>query len=360
MKARLLLGGYLLFSAFVVQASERWFEIEMIIFERAPDSQLQEQFPEQVTPIRLGRNIDLVTPKFAPSIAALLPSLTLCYDNAALNQSIANASQAWQAGFKLFCHQETQPLAWQRKSIFPEFLLNTIVPLPNRIAPQLSGSGMFKGVPYLAESTAFGLTEVAERLRRQRQHQVLLHTVWRQAPVTERRAIPSRWFAGENFTERFDYWGQPNEQSSPTTNPINNSATALTEINSVDVLEQIASRRAQLAAGVTLDQPTTAANETNANQNQVNLPNDVWQLDGLFKLHLDHYLFVNTDFNLRRLVGESLHSINVKQSRRVISGEIHYLDHPHLGIILQIRRFTPPAPEVVENSLATLAPSPIQ
>lgn len=359
MKARLLLGGYLLFSAFVVQASERWFEIEMIIFERAPDSQLQEQFPEHVTPIRLGRNIDLVTPKFAPAITSLVTNLTPCYDNTVDVQNIANANQTWQAGFKLFCHQESQPLAWQRKSIFPEFLLNTIVPLPNRIAPQLSGSGMFKGVPYLAESTAFGLTEMAEQLRRQRQLQVLLHTVWRQAPVTERRAIPSRWFAGENFTERFDYWGQPKQQSSPTTNPINTSVTTLTETTSVDMLEQIASRRAQLAAGVTLDQPTTAANETNANQNQVNLPSDVWQLDGLFKLHLDHYLFVNTDFNLRRLVGESLHSINVKQSRRVISGEIHYLDHPHLGIVLQIRRFTPPEPEESADDLAISTMPPI-
>lgn len=359
MKARLLLSGYLFLNSFVVQASDRWFEIEMIIFERAPDSQLQEQFPEQVTPIRLGRNIDLVTPQFAPSISALVASLTPCYDNAAANQSIANTSQAWQAGFKLFCQQESQPLAWQRQSIFPELWLNTKAPMPARILPTLSGAGKFTGVPYLAESAAFSLNEVAERLRRQRQHQVLLHTVWRQAAVSERRAIPSRWFAGENFTERFNYWGQTKQQSFPITTVITSSSTALTEVNSVDVLEQIASRRAQLAAGVTLDQPTTAANETNANQNQVNLPNDVWQLDGLFKLHLDHYLFVNTDFNLRRLVGESLHSINVKQSRRVISGEIHYLDHPHLGIVLQIRRFAPPEPEKAKNDLTISTMPPI-
>jgi hypothetical protein len=65
------------------------------------------------------------------------------------------------------------------------------------------------------------------------------------------------------------------------------------------------------------------------------------QLDGLFKLHLDHYLFVNTEFNLRVENAGQLDTVYVRQSRRVISGEVHYLDHPHLGIVLQIRRFEP-------------------
>lgn len=347
MKARLLLTGCLLFNSLLLHASERWFEIEMIIFERTPDAQLQERFPEQVIPIRLGRNIDLLTPKFNPGILPLVLSLESCVPDAVSTHTNSLFTENWRAPSQVLCHQETQPVAWQRQSLFPEMLLNIQAPWPSRLAPLISGSGEFQGVPYLAEASAFSLTDVANRLRRQRQHQLLLHTVWRQAPVTERRAIPSRWFAGENFSQRFDYWGQPKTQQI-TPSLITPSQVAETE-TAVDLLEQIASRRQQLAAGVTLDQPQTTASDTTTQQNQANLPNEVWQLDGLFKLHLDHYLFVNTDFNLRQLVGNTLHSINVKQSRRVISGEIHYLDHPKLGIVLQIRRFNPTAAPLTDD-----------
>lgn len=343
MKARLLLTGCLLFNSFMIHASERWFEIEMIIFERTPDSQLQEHFPTQVTPIRLGRHIDLVTPLFSPEILPLLLSLESCAPNPVTSSVSSSFQLGWRAPNQLFCHQETQPLAWQKQSLFPAIRLNRQAPYPKQIAPMLTGTTPFNGVPYLAETSALSLTEVANRLRRQRQHQVLLHTAWRQAPVTERRAIPSRWFAGENYSARFDYWGQAKPLLNHTNTSQADNLTAVTAAANANVLEQIASRRQQLAAGVSLDQPATTAGETTVSQSQANLPEEVWQLDGLFKLHLDHYLFVNTDFNLRRVVGDTLKSVNIKQSRRVISGEIHYLDHPKLGIVLQIRRFNPTA-----------------
>ena len=34
--------------------------------------------------------------------------------------------------------------------------------------------------------------------------------------------------------------------------------------------------------------------------------------------------------------------IAVKQSARLTLGQIHYLDHPRLGVIIQVKRFTPP------------------
>ncbi len=44
--------------------------------------------------------------------------------------------------------------------------------------------------------------------------------------------------------------------------------------------------------------------------------------------------------------------ISFKQDRRVITGEIHYFDHPHIGMVVQIRRFDPskPADEAVSQS----------
>ena len=38
-------------------------------------------------------------------------------------------------------------------------------------------------------------------------------------------------------------------------------------------------------------------------------------------------------------------AIRFKQDRRVISGEVHYFDHPYMGMIVQIRPYTKPEPE---------------
>ena len=41
-----------------------------------------------------------------------------------------------------------------------------------------------------------------------------------------------------------------------------------------------------------------------------------------------------------------LKTIRFEQNRRVISKEIHYFDHPYMGMIVQIRPFNVPEPEV--------------
>jgi len=87
----------------------------------------------------------------------------------------------------------------------------------------------------------------------------------------------------------------------------------------------------------------------------------------LFRVHLSHYLYITADFNISSLTGAELatkklttnnlsqaagsqsdeqpwHSIPFSQNRRVISGEVHYFDHPYMGMIVQIRRYKKPDP----------------
>ena len=45
-----------------------------------------------------------------------------------------------------------------------------------------------------------------------------------------------------------------------------------------------------------------------------------------------------------------LKPIRFQQNRRVISGEIHYFDHPYMGMIVQIRRHKRPEPEAEISS----------
>jgi len=122
----------------------------------------------------------------------------------------------------------------------------------------------------------------------------------------------------------------------------------------------------QLSTNITDLQPSTT-NEKDKSLNSITPPSQPWSLDGLFKIHLDHYLYINTELNIieasaiakgdnkQNTTAEKTNKnqvISFKQDRRVISGEIHYFDHPHIGMVVQIRRFDPtkPADEAVSQS----------
>lgn len=107
---------------------------------------------------------------------------------------------------------------------------------------------------------------------------------------------------------------------------------------------------------------------------------DKWAIDGNFKIYLNHYLFIDSQFIVtqktvqKKIQGQpaAVQNSNILESengveiidlnreadtlsnspqimikealfdqrRRLRSGEIHYLDHPLMGIIVQIRKIT--------------------
>ena len=114
---------------------------------------------------------------------------------------------------------------------------------------------------------------------------------------------------------------------------------------------------------------------------------DKWAIDGNFKIYLDRYLFIDSQLLVRQETTQDIISAAVKpqeqefevldsendvqvikqnenlepaevkqktvinevlfdQNRRLRSGEIHYFDHPLMGMIVQIRKI--PAQELVE------------
>jgi hypothetical protein len=81
-------------------------------------------------------------------------------------------------------------------------------------------------------------------------------------------------------------------------------------------------------------------------------PLQPWEIDGFFKVHLDHYLYINSEFSIIDIAQgtEADNTVSFKQNRRVISGEIHYFDHPNIGMIVQIRRFDPTKPAAIAVS----------
>lgn len=141
---------------------------------------------------------------------------------------------------------------------------------------------------------------------------------------------------------------------------------------SIDTEEVIKAIVAQLSADINQQQRRQLTANDEQEKPVATPPRQPWYLDGLFKIHLEHYLYINSEFNMVEtsnqpslLAGNADNSNNVgsaaesknkiisfKQSRRVITGEIHYFDHPYIGMIVQIRRFDPskPAKQAVTQS----------
>jgi hypothetical protein len=82
------------------------------------------------------------------------------------------------------------------------------------------------------------------------------------------------------------------------------------------------------------------------------LINDVWELDGKVKVYLNYinrvpYLHIDSEFGFNELQLNSFGDAEIeqypfKQRRRVISKQIHYFDHPKIGIIIRLERYEQP------------------
>lgn len=134
--------------------------------------------------------------------------------------------------------------------------------------------------------------------------------------------------------------------------------------------EQISHVVAQLSADINKQQSRQLSGIDDQENQAATQPLQPWYLDGLFKvhLHLDNRLYINSEFNMLESANESSviatsadqnakadtknKVISFKQDRRVITGEIHYFDHPLIGMVVQIRRFDPtkPASEAVTQA----------
>ncbi len=123
----------------------------------------------------------------------------------------------------------------------------------------------------------------------------------------------------------------------------------------------------------TLDAPELALNEIDEQVSIISEPPEApvqpWSLDGFFKVNLNYYLYITADFTVmnmslaekasqalrlsalgdniteQTLANEKVYKpIRFQQNRRVISGEVHYFDHPYIGMIVQIRKHKRPLP----------------
>lgn len=178
----------------------------------------------------------------------------------------------------------------------------------------------------LLDEKNFKLNTEAERVNRSSHYELLYHTGWRQPGLPSDKAIAVR--IGRSFTD------------SPF-------------IDTVEVIRglSIAEQRVPQAEYL----PATHPPQVNGRQ-----------LDGTVKLILARYLHIETDLvylvpNERGHVpatapdanadhvqnGPDYYLLQMNESRRMRSNEVHYLDHPMFGVIAKV---TPYKPEVAPEA----------
>lgn len=253
--------------------------------------------------------------------------------------------------------------------------------------------------PYLINKDSLLLGDMITRLRWSKNFRPLMHLGWRQIGITRTKAVPMQFFAGQhlqnNYQQALNGYQQAlvlqeNEvvkanlmQMATTEQPVDNEQVENNEELISSSSEQVFSAKLaalinqaqqldssdteslinQLGQGIELNLATESSTDVSsdmANPQSLLLaplpPVQPWELAGLFKVHLDHYLYITADFNIAvedTSVGENTKQtalpqykqVNFSQNRRVISGEVHYFDHPYIGMIVQIRRFDPTKPD---------------
>ncbi len=238
--------------------------------------------------------------------------------------------------------------------------------------------------PYLNSADSLQLTDIFQQLKRSRDFKPVLHLGWRLAPENRFKSKPLHLFAGENLALNYqqqlaqyqqsimlqrlqqnsEHYTENAEDEMPadlTSTEQQSSEKLANIINQLISANQPLTPNAVLALTAEDKTPLSLRQTKDKTENlmfaaPVKPPQD-WAIEGFFKVHLNHYLFITADFSLANNqqkmtplkvnitdspADEAWQIIPFSQNRRVISGEIHYFDHPYLGMIVQIRRFEQP------------------
>jgi len=332
-----------------------WYEIELIAFSRSTDNSLKEQFEAPVAALKTSNAMDLMRPLVQPAVADLIKAIPACTPPSQAETTLSapapaqpvSATVQQQVQQLLTEHQQNkqpEPVVAEDSldvQLEPEPVVASLFQLnfqncqmeqwdldgqlisrplsaeelalqlaaPAQIPVTFTGDGIAKNTAYLVGPNDLQLKNLAYQLQREAGKQLLLHTAWRQ-PLVSGRNSRSHWYAGS-------YHADENTDAGQT----------------VDLMQQVQQQLAAVQQG----------------QSSLQLWFSPWQFDSLVQLRLGRFIQFDGTFYLRQSEDTKQPAqLAIKQSARLTLGQIHYLDHPRLGVIIQVKRFTPP-----ESAVAT-------
>lgn len=257
--------------------AERWFEVEVLIFKQRPAPYLQEDFSLKHKAIADKNTLDLLTPLYTEQA----------------KQACIDGDERFQTRSFTDSLVDINP----QSSVCDESIdyLQSYDELP--VTPLVETQEAMEQTYLLSSEQLQFKTQYAQLSRKGLTP--LLHTGWRFEGASKSRSPSMHLIAGQHFK---------------------NDLNTIPSYANPDFISLLNAQPALF--------------------NAPDKPNVKWELDGLFKIHLRHYLFITADFDIsQKLENGDIESARFSQFRRVISGEVHYLDHPRMGVIVQIRKF---------------------
>ena len=435
-----LLVGLSVGSSFAVTAAEeeRWFEVEVILFDRNIDpAKVIEHWDKSLYPTYSEENKDpmalflndrnLITPNNQEAnLQAVVSDTTV---NTGLQPTLIDDSDT----LPVFGDNSASP-ALANASVDNDIIKSTQVVIDGANLNSAAKDPALQIVP----ANELQLAEQFTALNDHANYNVVLHSAWRMQPKDRTQAVPIRLFAGQNYQQ---YYKQNGDAISPKPSD-NVNILDLDKVNVIDLDNAtvisdgvtIADTDINTVTSTDTDINTVTSTDTDTQSLTVTAASatPVWKVDGELTIYLEHYLYAKTDLFVRKegnrvitaaqiaekqlleteavtnaenidllkLLGihlepkkneysESidneiatntasaaastaidtvidtdnvidtaienaepqdkivpfLYSYPMQQLRVIRSGEIHYLDHPMFGMLIQIRKYQPPTPE---------------
>lgn len=335
----LAIAATLALTQFNAIASARWFDIEVIAFERPTSAKVTEDFKLEQAPIDISKSYDIIS-EYLISECKRLEQEALAEQASSDELTEIPQNNAITENQAEITTENIEPIALVEEEIDQKPACEDIAArseIPFELnAPEQT----HQDFRYLLAQSELQLTDAVQKLRRQGLKPIV-HLAWRQEETSKRNAITQRLFGGKNFADRFLVTGEP----VPTPEFINNTSenpvfgeTAVNEANEEAIATSVESYNEFVETVLESDNLA----EVLAEENNKTATEAIWQLDGLFTVYIrNNYLNIETQLNLRSedLENNVLDTIYFDQFKRVISGEIHYFDHPKMGLIVQIRRY---------------------
>ena len=171
------------------------------------------------------------------------------------------------------------------------------------------------------------LVNEANRIREAEDYRLLLHTGWRQPGLSQREAL----------NIYFNHLVSPLGDTTTVQEPEASNAPTATQ-----------------AAGGPAEAETPTQTDIDG------------RLQGIIKIILARYLHLDMELLYEKLQGDGAVDLfdsnyveeaenqmvyHVKQTRRMRSKELHYIDHPVIGALVRITQFVPPEPVVPEQAV---------
>ncbi|MCC2615878.1 peptidoglycan binding protein CsiV [Aestuariibacter halophilus] len=285
-------------------------------------------------------------PQVAMSLAQWTEQVSQTYPKASTTDSSLSVPTLRD---KLGCLEENE--RWQWPPLNPQPSPLTDVPSVPTVIDGLEWPHLRRDS--LLSATSLNFAKLRRDIDRRNGMRSLLHLGWRQeVQFGQQNATTYRLYGGINYAQQYAPDGQsravllsPTDIEPTQDNP---------SLSGPSLVEQI--RQQLQSPWLTLQLPAKQHTDSTEDLSPVA---PLWQLDGAFQVFLRNingvpYLHINSEMDYRLPVFEAdtdalsiapptrLKTFPFQQLRRIISTQVHYFDHPLFGMVVQLRRYTPP------------------